>query len=242
VRRPGAFLLLLELLRANRCIATMSAMGSKILLAAALACAACSTQKKQDSRNPWSGGFTPPETLDTARVHLEPLNPKHTQWDYDAFMGSRRHLHDTLHWGSWPRPDFTLEDNREDLTRHFAEFEAREAYAYTVQDQDRTHCVGCIYINPPRDRKVDVPAPMCVLAFWVIEPELKNDLDLHLVASTLDWIQTTWPYQSVLLPIHKENKRGHEIMGKLGISQMPGETKNYDLFVWSRAARGGGTQ
>ena len=82
--------------------------------------------------HPWSTDFTPPQVLDTDIVHLEALSPVHTELDFAALMSSREHLTRTLHRGDWPHPDFTVEENRVDLQRHWDEFNRREAYAYTV--------------------------------------------------------------------------------------------------------------
>ena len=175
--------------------------------------------------HPWSPEFDPPTALDTDRVHLEPLHPQHTAADYAAFMSSVDHLHRTLHWGPWPRPDFTLEENRRDLERHWKEFEAREAYAFTVQSSDRTRCVGCIYVNPVAERRLAPGVPRdpraATLDFWVIESELATDLDRHLLAATLDWLERDWPFSVVYVPLHRENERGLAVARELGLVESP---------------------
>lgn len=181
--------------------------------------AACATNRT--SADPYAPSFTPPTTLDTARVHLEPLHPSHTELDYAAFMSSRDHLHRTLHWGNWPRPDFSLAENRADLERHWREFEAREAFAFTVQSADRSRCVGCIYINPLNPKNFAAGAPpeprAARLAFWVIESELATDLDRHLLEATLTWLRAKWPFSTVYVPLHVENERGQRIARELGL-------------------------
>jgi RimJ/RimL family protein N-acetyltransferase len=206
-------------------------------LAALLVAAACSSTDETMSHRSWPSILTPPETLDTPRVHLEPLQPRHVEWDYAAFMGSRRHLRETLGWGDWPSPDFTEKDNLEDLTRHWKEFQEGYAYAYTVQDEARTHCVGCIYINPIRERNLPVKSPACTLAFWVIEPELSTGLDRHLLASCLDWFKTEWPFESVVVPIRRTNARGLEVARTVGLREIEGGRESHRVFVWDRASR-----
>lgn len=175
--------------------------------------------------DPWSADFEPPRTLDTARVHLEPLAPKHTELDFAALMGSRGHLRDTLQWGDWPREDFTVEENRDDLERHWLEFEQREAFAYTVLTPDRSTCVGCVYLVPTPSGD---PAS-AALAYWVIESELDSELDEHLLESMLDWFDRAWPFERVLLPTHPDNQRGLELA--LSLDAEVGED---GVPVWSR--------
>lgn len=200
-----------------------------------LTAAACASTEDTMSHRSWPSILTPPHELDTPRTHLEPLQPKHVEWDYAAFMGSRRMLRETLRWGDWPSPDFTLDDNFEDLTRHWKEFQDGIAYAYTVQDDARTHCVGCIYVNPIRERNLAVKTPACMLLFWVIEPELANDLDRHLLASCLDWFRTKWPFESVVIPIRRTNQRGLDLARTLGLREIESERQDsYAVFLWTR--------
>lgn len=213
-----------------------------ILLPLVACLASCGTLGSDDDLappgvDPWSASFEPPRELDTERLHLEPLAPEHTELDFAALMGSREHLRSTLHWGSWPREDFTVEENREDLQRHGDEFEAREAYAYTVLAPDRSRCVGCVYMNPAAD---DHPRTIS-LAYWVIASELENDLDEHLLASVLEWIERDWPFDEVLVPVHAENARGHGIARARGLAdaaelhpELQARMTSHALYAWVR--------
>ncbi len=180
--------------------------------------------------DPWQPSFRPPERLHTGRVVLEPLAPEHTALDYAAFMGSREHLRTTLHWGDWPRASMTLADNRRDLQRHFDEFQAREAYAYTVLTPDGTRCVGCVYMNPDRaGGREDMS-----LAYWVVEPELATDLDRHLLASVLRWVEKSWPLRTVLVPTHPDNVRGLRIAREMGLREMGRDAQGRVVFAWRK--------
>jgi RimJ/RimL family protein N-acetyltransferase len=187
---------------------------------------------------PWTDAFEPPRTLDTARVHLEPLAPSHVELDFAALMGSREHLQRTLHWGDWPRPDFTLAENRDDLARHWQEFVDREAYAYTVLSPDGSRCVGCVYLEALPGGGPDDAA----MAYWVIEPELATDLDRHLLEALGRWFEDAWPWKRVVLQNHRENARGHDVASALGWSADDGalalpaqDRPAQTLFVWERA-------
>jgi RimJ/RimL family protein N-acetyltransferase len=193
------------------------ARGGIAALALFVACAA-----NAPSTGPYAPSYSPPTTLDTDRIHLEPLHPSHTEMDYAAFMSSNDHLQRTLHWGDWPRSDYTLDENRADLERHWREFEAREAYAFTVQSADRSRCVGCIYVNPVSPKSFAAgatPEPNAArLAFWVIESELATDLDRHLLELTLAWLRREWSFSTVYVPLHSENERGQRIARELGLT------------------------
>lgn len=172
---------------------------------------------------PFAPTYVPPTSLETPKLHLEPLHPDHTEYDYAALMSSREHLQRTLHWGSWPRVDFTLAENRDDLERHWKEFEAREAYAFTVLAADRARCVGCVYVQPI-STKIRTPGEAvdenaARLSYWVIESELENDLDGALLQSVTQWLERAWTFSVVYLPLHSENVRGIAHARKLGFPE-----------------------
>lgn len=186
---------------------------------------------------PWTAAFDPPLELDTARVHLEPLAPRHTDLDHAALMGSREHLRRTLRWGEWPREDFTADENREDLERHWQEFVDREGYAYTVQSPDRSTCLGCVYLVPFPGGAPDV----AMLAYWVVEPELAHDLDAHLLRSLLDWFERDWTFRRVVVAETDGNPRGRQLALDTGMTPADDEftallSQRPDMagFMWER--------
>jgi RimJ/RimL family protein N-acetyltransferase len=182
-----------------------------------------------DKASVWSKDYQPPTELNTPTVHLEPLGPQHAELDHKAFMSSREHLHRTLHWGDWPREDTTVEDNRSDLARHGKEFDNREAYAFTVLSTDRKRCLGCVYMKPLNKH------PRAVgIAYWVVEDELVNDLDEHLIKSLLEWFEKDWALDMAVFPLHTDNERGASIAKKLGLRQGGPPRKDMIRFVWQR--------
>jgi RimJ/RimL family protein N-acetyltransferase len=185
--------------------------------------------------HPWTAEFTPPETLDTGRVHLEPLQPRHAELDFAAFMSSRETLQKTLHWGSWPPADFTVERNRKDLEHHWADFVGKRGYTYTVLAPDRSKCVGCVYLYPP-DREAKPGDDRAQLSFWVIDAEIPGDLDEHLLKSVLAWVAKDFTFREVFVPIHRDNARGLAIARKLGLpeTQEWRERPADVVFVWRK--------
>jgi len=186
-----------------------------------------------DAVDPWTAEFMPPMELDGPRIHLEPLGPQHAELDYAAYMSSREHLQATLHWGSWPAADDTVEQDRADLTRHMDEFVSGKGYAYTVLTPDRSRCVGCIYLDPGLE-EFPSTGPTAALAYWVVADELDSDLDRELLQSVLQWIETDWPFVSVAVPLRVENERGCAIARDLGLEELPEVRNEHRQFVWHR--------
>jgi hypothetical protein len=129
--------------------------------------------------------------------------------DYAAWRSCRERLVDELQWNGWPRPDFSLADNTADLANHYAEFERREAYAYSVLSPDG--CIGCVYIEPW--------AAGAQLAFWVIDAALP--VEAEVVARVLDWLDG-WPFDQVVVPLRPSNKRGRACATSLGLQPCSG--------------------
>ncbi len=186
---------------------------------------------------PWSSTFDPPPGFDTPRLHLEPLATRHAPLDFAALMGSRESLQRTLRWGDWPREDFTVEENTTDLARHWGEFVAREAYAYTVLSPDRSACVGCVYLEPVKG------APMgeswAALAYWTVDAGVDEGLDLHLLEALGEWLLAEWPFDSVQMPILREHQRGLDLADGAGwqVSELD-STESHRVYVWRRPSAG----
>jgi RimJ/RimL family protein N-acetyltransferase len=210
-----------------------------------VACSSPSAQEPSDlpseelglrAPSPWSESFEPPIALVTKRFQLEPLGPKHTDLDFGALMSSNAHLQSTLGWGGWPAEDFTAERDREDLEKHWAEFESRVAYAYTVLSPDLSECIGCVYINPLQGKE----AQEAGLLYWVTESELVNGLDEHLLGALTSWMEAEWDFTRVELPVHNDNLEGQELalqfgfeIDDAGVQPQDGEQGGIMSFVWS---------
>jgi RimJ/RimL family protein N-acetyltransferase len=130
--------------------------------------------------------FTVPTRLETADFVLEPLGPEHNERDHAAWSSSIDHIRSThgFESGRWPFP-MSLEDNLGDLERHRAEFEAREAFAYSVLDRDTDDVIGCVYVNPAPS------AADAVVRTWVRASHAP--LDERLRAEVVEWLERDWP-------------------------------------------------
>src|SRR5437868_13449286 len=92
-----------------------------------------------------------PEEKRTNRLLLRPLQATDVELDYDAVMSSAEQLR---RWSGrgWPADDFTLIQNLVGLQEHEREHQEREAFTFTVLNLEETHCLGCVYIMPPRPK------------------------------------------------------------------------------------------
>ncbi|MGP1347866.1 MAG: GNAT family N-acetyltransferase [Phycisphaerales bacterium] len=187
------------------------------------------------SESAWSPDFRPPVEWVSPRLRLEPLGPEHNAMDFAAAQGSREHLQRTLQWGGWPSADATPEENLSDLERHAGEFERREAYAYTVLSPDWGRCLGCVYINPVGAKGAPEFPDRARVAFWVIEPEVGNDLDRELVSETLAMIESAYPIDRVDFSIPVQNERGASVLASLGLEEIDPAPNGNRVFVWRRA-------
>ena len=181
------------------------------------------------SDNPaWQLEFTPPPPPHTDRIRLEPLCPAVVELDYAALMSSRARLREELQWGAWPSDDLTYDEDRAALERHQAEFECREAYAYTVLDESGTCCLGCVYIEPWQGE--------ALLALWVTDEQLEHGLESHLLSTVLEWVRERWPFSRLLVPLRPNNTRGIAVARALGCERIEcGGLDEHENLVWHRS-------
>ena len=156
-------------------------------------------------------GEAVPTEWRTDDLWLRVLRPDVTELDYAALMESRVRLR-VWEDSSWPADDFTLEENRKDLIRHEREWEAREAFAYTVLNADGTRCDGCVYIYPferwlrsgkferqgTGARFIDDTA---AVSFWVRDSALAAGLDQRLLVGLREWFRHKWQFERITYPI-----------------------------------------
>ncbi len=140
--------------------------------------------------------FVIPLFLDDVRFKLRVLQEDYVEMDYEAVMNSIDHISSVFGPGNkWPSEDMTIEQNRADLAKHRAEFEARQSFAYTVLSPKEDVCIGCVYICPaPR---LDYDAAVYI---WTRASEKESDLDKILYDSVKKWIQEKWPFVTIAFP------------------------------------------
>ena len=140
--------------------------------------------------------FRVPPTLEHERFRLRMLSAKDAEADYDAVMASQTRLRAGSPHG-WPRKGFTLTENLRDLQRHEQEFRDRVAFAYTMTGPgggpDEHRVLGCVYINPPADRRGACDAEVYM---WVRD-EFHPELTGTLFKAVDGWLKTAWPFSTV---------------------------------------------
>lgn len=139
--------------------------------------------------------FIVPEELRHPRFRLRMLAATDAEADYAAVMASQ----DRLRAGSphgWPRPGFTLAENRADLERHEREFRERGAFAYTMVAPDGSEVLGCVYINPPGADSAGPPRHDAEVYMWVRD-EQHPGLTGMLFEAVDAWLSERWPFEQV---------------------------------------------
>lgn len=120
---------------------------------------------------------------------MEPLGPLHNERDYAAWTTSIDHIQATPGFedSDWPHP-MTLDENRGDLQRHAADFEARTGFTYSILDGN--DIIGCLYIYPASDTATDAS-----VASWVRSDRAEMDGVVWQTVSA--WLAGTWPFRNV---------------------------------------------
>ena len=122
--------------------------------------------------------------------HLRPIRESDADIDYPAVMASRERL-----WSlfgephGWPAASLTYDEDRADLARHEAEMDRRLSYNYALLDDDESHLVGCVYIDPPEREGADAE-----ISYWVIDPLVGTAVAASLESLVPRWIGEAWPF------------------------------------------------
>lgn len=140
--------------------------------------------------------FVVPLLWDETRFKLRVLQEDYAELDYDAVMTSAEHIRGVFGPGNeWPSETMTIDQNRADLSKHRAEFEARQAFAYTVLSPEENTCLGCVYIYPAHRPDYDA-----AVFIWTRASEKLSGFDELLYDSMQKWIRERWPFITVAYP------------------------------------------
>lgn len=158
-----------------------------------------------------------PEYIEQDSFCFEVLHPKHVELDFKALMNSKDFLR---RWSNspWPEDHFTVEDNLIDLEWHYAEFMEKIAFTYTILDQFKTNCLGCIYIRPVTsisslspEEKAKLDPLQFFISYWVITDIRNTQLENEIFIAIRDWLQRDWKFQSVLFVSNSQIPEQNEI-------------------------------
>lgn len=158
-----------------------------------------------------------PEYFEHEGFCFEVLHPKHVELDYQALMKSVDFLR---RWSNspWPEDHFSVEDNLIDLEWHYAEFMEKIAFTYTILDQLKTNCLGCVYIRPVTsipslspEEKAKLDPFQFFISYWVITEIRNMQLEYEIFNGIRDWLQRDWKFQSVLFVSNSQIPEQNEI-------------------------------
>lgn len=183
-----------------------------------------------------------PAELRTAEFLLRPLRATDAERDYEAVMASEAALRRD-NGDRWPRPDFTVEENRASLQGHEADFRTRRGFTYTVLDPSEGRCLGCIYIYPPNAATVagasarvgfvqastyafppfaaeevgEIRDNEAEARFWVRPDGVVPDLDRKLLAALVRWLRDDFAFARVRFRARADDERRTAILGEAGL-------------------------
>ncbi|WMN61817.1 hypothetical protein NI389_18590 (plasmid) [Pseudoalteromonas xiamenensis] len=137
---------------------------------------------------------TVPLNFSNAQFYFCPLEPSVAVADYDAVMENPRGLQGVFGPDSqWPNEFMTFDENLASLVVHEAEFERRDAFAYSIFNSEKTYCLGSIYVDPCQLKEFD-----CEVYFWVRQSQ--QTLENALLDVIQAWLKSTWMFSKVVFP------------------------------------------
>ena len=145
-----------------------------------------------------AGGLVPvdysvPMRLVRKSYQLKPLGPALAQHDFDAYMSSIEHIRANFGSGKWPYPGITMAEAVKDVEGEQERFQARKSFTYAVLSPDGKQELGCVYIQPSREKEYDA-----VVAMWTTKKAFEGGLQTRLDADVRAWLKKDWPFQRVL--------------------------------------------
>jgi hypothetical protein len=147
--------------------------------------------------------FQPPRSFMAEAFQLVVLSPTFAETDFNAVRASASTIRNVFGpQNGWPDANITFEDNLADLVRHEDEFNAQEAFAYSLLDPSGARYLGCFYVKPIKSklavdfRKQKFQAQAFV---WlsVLAPEVTVG---HVVPVLARWLDEAWPFGAVAFP------------------------------------------
>jgi hypothetical protein len=139
-----------------------------------------------------------PAGFETSQLRVRPITVADAEKDYEAVMESVDIIHAALLGDRWPKPSFTLEENRRDLAVKERRFEKRTSFTYTVVTPDESRVLGSVYINK------GIGGPDAAVFMWVRKSAFDAGLDPVLEEAVRNWMENEWPFEWVVYPGRSE--------------------------------------
>lgn len=135
--------------------------------------------------------FIIPDYFYNEFIRLEPLTSKDAQEDFLLIMEpeNRKHIEGSFigYDDTWPREDFTFEENLEELKLHEVLFQDNKEFNYKIIRQIDNKYIGCFYILPSDEKDVDARVYM-----WVTKDAFDNGKDTQIFQDLKKWIEEKW--------------------------------------------------
>lgn len=182
-----------------------------------------------------------PAELRVAEFVLRPLCAADAERDFEAVMANQVALRQD-NGNQWPRPDFTVAENRTHLQGHEADFQLHRGFTYTVLDPGESRCLGCVYIYPPCDGKgirasartrfaqeatyafppadaeeAGIRDGEAEVRFWVRADGVALDLDRQLLEGLVRWLRDDFPFKQVRHRARADDARRGAILREAGL-------------------------
>ena len=138
--------------------------------------------------------FEIPIRLETSNFIIRPITVLDAEKDYEAVMESIDIIHKALLSNAWPGKNFSVVQNKRELSEKESRFESKNSFTYTVLNLDESKVLWCVYINK------GIGGPDAAVFMWVRKSEYENDLDSLLEKSVRKWIAEKWPFEWVVYP------------------------------------------
>lgn len=185
----------------------------------------------EHAKGPWNGKYLAPYQWRSERVNIEPIAPRITDLDYEAYMSSIEHIRRSYGTGHFPNSNITLDEASLDTHECWNHFGRGTAFLYAALTPQRDQELGCVYLLPPAH---DQNPFETLLHLWVIESELASDLDQHLLAIMTSWIAKEWDFDRVIHVVPRSYERGQQVAKSAGFRQVErkDQPQNYACFAW----------
>ena len=165
-----------------------------------------------------------PQILQTNEFVCVPLNGSHLRLDYSAVMESRNYLN-IWRQSSWPTPEFTLDENLQDLLDHEKEHTERLAFTFTILSVDLKVCLGCVYIHPFVGDVLTTPSWVnnqqycAMIRFWVRNSHQNTDLERFISNSIVSWIKQDWAFDVSIFATSEKCVQQQDLWLSIGLQE-----------------------
>ena len=172
---------------------------------------------------------------------VRPLVPSDAVLDHEAVMASREFLY---HWEQdppYPPPDFSVEDNLEDLVQMDDEHRGGTRYTYTVMNAEESQVLGCIYLLPGDDRMyrsaevmshdgTDLSSVDATVWFWVRPSTWEAGFERILLDAVLAWLRDVWSFGRAAIMTNEHLDHQIATIESLGLTRRFDVDRERDMY------------